>query len=391
MNRQPGTLDGITVIDFTSMMAGPYATRILADCGARVIKVEAEAGDYMRYRSPIREGRSAYYGQMNSGKESIVLDLKNARGQAIARDLIRGADVVVENYRPGVMKNLGLAYEDLKDGSPRLVYCSISGFGQTGKRARDPAYAPIIHAASGYDMAHLVYNSHMERPQMTGIFNADAFAAVYAFGAIQSALFHRERFGIGQHIDVNLIDTMLNLLVYECQEAQFEVTQKRPLYQPLKASDGFVMVAPVNQKNFENLADAVGRAEWKTDARFCTNNAREHHWQELMDMLEEWTIQRTAQQCEDILMKAGVPSSRYATVAELFNDAEMQSRGSFTEISDHSGSYRIPVQPFRFSQAAVVSRPHVSDVGEDTDSILREKLDYSEADIEVARSSGALR
>ncbi|MGE0233045.1 MAG: CaiB/BaiF CoA transferase family protein [Flavobacteriaceae bacterium] len=390
MNNHSGTLEGVTVIDFTSMMAGPYGTRILADCGARVIKIEAETGDYMRYRSPIRDGRSAYYGQMNSGKESIALDLKNPRGRQIAHDLIRGADVVVENYRPGVMKSLGLSYDELKASCPRLIYCSISGFGQSGKRARDPAYAPIIHAASGYDMAHMTYNSHLERPQMTGIFNADAFAAVYAFGAIQSALYHRERFGAGQHIDVNLIDTMLNLLVYECQEAQFEVTQKRPLYQPLKASDGFVMVAPVNQKNFENLADVVGRPEWKTDARFCTNNAREHHWQELMDLLEEWTIQRTAQQCEDILMKAGVPSSRYATVADLFADAEMQARGSFTEISDHSGSYRIPVQPFRFSQAAVVSRQHVADVGEDTDAILRDMLNLSADAIAEARASGAV-
>lgn len=391
MNRQSGTLDGITVIDFTTMMAGPYATRILADCGAKVIKVEADTGDYMRYRSPIRDGRSAYYGQMNSGKESIVIDLKNARGQEIARDLIKGADVVVENYRPGVMKKLGIGYDELKAECPRLIYCSISGFGQSGKRAQDPAYAPIIHAASGYDMAHMTYNTHLERPQMTGIFNADAFAAVYAFGAIQSALFHRERFGIGQHIDVNLIDTMLNLLVYECQEAQFEVTQKRPLYQPLKASDGFVMVAPVNQKNFENLADVVGRPEWKCDARFCTNNAREHHWQELMDLLEEWTIQRTAQQCEDTLMKAGVPSSRYATVADLYADEEMQARGSFTEISDHSGSYRIPVQPFRFSQATVESRPHVSDIGEDTVTILRDRLQYSEAQIKEAKAGGAVR
>ena len=149
-----GALDDITVIDFTSMMAGPFATRILTDCGANVIKVEASDGDYMRYRSPVREGRSAYYGQMNSGKKSIAINLKSPRGRAIARQLVAKADVVVENYRPGVMANFGLDYESLKDDCPNLIYCSISGFGQTGKRARDPAYAPIIHAASGLDLAH---------------------------------------------------------------------------------------------------------------------------------------------------------------------------------------------------------------------------------------------
>ena len=131
-----GALDGITVIDFTSMMAGPFATRILTDCGANVIKVEASDGDYMRYRSPVRDRRSSYYGQMNGGKKSIAIDLKSPRGQSVARQLVAKADVVVENYRPGVMANFGLDYPSLKDECPNLIYCSISGFGQTGKRAR---------------------------------------------------------------------------------------------------------------------------------------------------------------------------------------------------------------------------------------------------------------
>ena len=390
MAIQAAALEGFTVIDFTSMMSGPYATRILADCGARVIKVETDAGDYMRYRSPVRDGRSTYYGQMNAGKESIVLDLKKPEGRALAQRLISQADVVVENYRPGVMAGFGLGYEDLKADNPDLIYCSISGFGQDGKRARDPAYAPIIHAACGYDMAHMKYNAQLERPATTGIFVADVAVAIYAFGAIQTALLHRARFGGGQHIDVTLIDSMLNMLVYECQEAQFRTDQRRPLYQPLKASDGFVMVAPVNQKNFENLADALGSSDLKTDPRFSTIRAREQNWSELMTLIETWTMSRKAQDCEDILMKAGVPCSRYATVAELVVDKDLEARNTFAEVSDGSGSFLIPRQPFRLSNSAVEVSRHVADVGEQGEAILKKFLGLSDEDVESFKRAGAI-
>lgn len=373
--KKNSPLDGITVIDFTSMMAGPFATRMLADCGAKVIKVEPLTGDYMRYRSPLRGGRSSYYGQMNGGKNSVAIDLKSTEGRAIALALIGKADVVVENFRPDVMAGLGLDYETLRAINDQLVFCSISGFGQKGKRARDPAYAPIIHAASGHDMAHLKYNADHERPATTGIFTADVIAAIYAFGAIQTALLHRERFGVGQHIDVTLIDAMLNMLVYEVQEAQFKTDQRRPLYQPLKTLDGFVIVAPVNQKNFESLCVTIGRPELQADPRFSTNNAREQNWSALMAMVEDWTSSRPAGECEGILMKAGVPSSRYKTVGDLLEDPEMIARGSFSEISDGSGPFKVPRQPFQLSEAPILPGEHVSDLGEDSDAILSGVLD----------------
>jgi len=378
---KPSPLQGIRVIDFTAMMSGPFATRMLADCGAEVIKVEAEGGDYMRYRSPLRGGRSSYYGQMNGGKKSIVLNLKSPEGAAIARELIATADVVVENYRPGVMKKFCLSWEDLKDDFPKLVFCSITGFGQAGERAGDPAYAPIIHAASGYDLAHMHYNAHLEKPAITGIFTADVMAAIYAFGAIQTALLHRERFGVGQHVDVTLIDSMLNMLIYETQEAQFQTGAGRPLYQPLRTTDGFVMVAPVNQKNFIALAHAIGRPEWLEDARFCTITQREQNWSELMREIETWTETRTARDCEDILMRAGVPCSRYATVSELLVDRVMVERGTYQEVEDGSGRFSVPRQPFLLSEATVSSASWVSDAGADADEILSRVLGKSEDEI----------
>jgi crotonobetainyl-CoA:carnitine CoA-transferase CaiB-like acyl-CoA transferase len=384
------TLDGITVIDFTSMMAGPFASRILADCGARVIKIEPLTGDHMRLRSPLRDGRSAYYGQMNLGKQSIALELKSPEGRQIALDLTAKADVVIENFRPDVMAGLGLGYPELAKFNPRLVYCSISGFGQKGKRARDPAYAPIIHAASGYDMAHLKYNEDRDRPATTGIFTADVVSAIYAFGAIQTALLHRERFGMGQHIDVNLIDSMLNMLIYEMQEAQFKIENRRPLYQPLKALDGFVIVAPVSQKNFENLAVAVGRPEWVQDPRFSTVRAREQNWGLLMSLIEEWTEKRPARDCEELRMQAGVPTSRYMTVAQLLADTEMVARGTYHEVADGSGPFKVPRQPFQFSGAPLAGRPYVSDLGEDTEAVLRELLDLSQERIAELRARKVL-
>jgi CoA:oxalate CoA-transferase len=278
----------------------------------------------------------------------------------------------------------------LKDECPNLIYCSISGFGQTGKRARDPAYAPIIHAASGLDLAHMKYNDHLDRPATTGIFTADVMSAIYAFGAIQTALLHRERFGGGQHVDVNLIGSVLNMLVYECQEAQFQTDQRRPLYQPLKASEGFVMVAPVNQKNFESLAEAIGRLELKTDPRFSTIQAREQNWGLLMTLIEEWTVARTAQACEDILMKAGVPCSRYASVAELLKDPELKAQGTFAEVSDGSGTFSVPRQPFRLSNSAVEVRRSISDVGADCDAILDNVLGLSSDAIGDLKASGVV-
>jgi crotonobetainyl-CoA:carnitine CoA-transferase CaiB-like acyl-CoA transferase len=382
-----GSLDNILVIDFTSMMAGPFGTRMLTDCGATVIKVETTTGDYMRYRSPVRDGRSSYYGQMNMGKKSIAIDLKLPAGQKIARELIAKADIVMENYRPGVMAEFGLDYASLKDDFPSLIYCSISGFGQSGKRARDPAYAPIIHAASGFDLAHMKYNTHLERPATTGIFTADVLSGIYAFAAVQTALLHRERFGGGQNVDVSLIDSILNILVYECQEAQFQTDQRRPLYQPLKTSDGFVMVAPVNQKNFENLAEAIAKPTLKLDERYSTIRAREQNWSALMTEIEEWTQTKTARECEDILMHAGVPCSRYTTVAELLNDPELQTRQTFVEVEDGSGTFVVPRQPFRFSNSAVTVSRHVSDVGADSDAILSQMLGLSPEAIDALKTA----
>ncbi|SKA34140.1 Crotonobetainyl-CoA:carnitine CoA-transferase CaiB [Enhydrobacter aerosaccus] len=356
-------LAGMRVVDFTSMIAGPYCARLLADCGAEVLKIEEPHGDHMRSRPPLRDGHSAYFGHLNAGKKSLVLDLKSDTGRKAALELVKGSDVVLENFRPGVMRRLGLDYAALAGIKRDLVYCSISGFGQTGPRAQQPAYAPVIHAASGFDHTQFTYQDGQDRPAKTGIFVADVLAAVYAFGAIQTALIGRLRHGHGQFIDVALMDSMLNLLVFECQEAQFPSDTRRPLYVPMRARDGFVIVAPVNQRNFEQLADAVGHSEWKSDPRFATVSARTAHWDALMAAIEEWTAPRPARSCEETLMAAGVPCSRYLTVAEALADPQLAARGALARVRDGAGEFLVPNPPFRFADGSVGVGSTVPELG----------------------------
>ncbi|GAA4323137.1 CoA transferase [Pigmentiphaga soli] len=371
----PGPLHGIRILDFTNMMSGPYCTRLLADMGAEVLKIEPPSGDHNRTRRPVRQGYSSFFGQMNCGKKSIVLDLKSRDGLDAALGLAARCDVVVENWRPGVADRLGVGYAALAAIRPTLVYCSISGFGQKGPKALRPAYAAIVHAASGYDLAQVEYQGG-GRPANTGTFIGDAVGGMAAFAAIQGALFQRERTGRGQYIDVAMLDGMLNLMVHEAQEAQSPSDETMRVYEPLATRDGFIIVAPTTHKNFLELAAAVGRPEWADDPRFRRTREREAHWHELMQLIEEWTSQRTGAECEAVLLAAGVPCTRYQTVAETLADPQLQARGSLTRIDDPAGSYLIPNAPFQMPGVDTAPRNRVAALGEDGAAVLGELLGY---------------
>ncbi|HVZ42217.1 MAG TPA: CoA transferase [Ramlibacter sp.] len=368
-NSRRGPLDAVRVLDLTNMLSGPYCTRLLADLGAEVIKVEPPHGDHNRGRRPVRDGCSSFFGQLNCGKHSVVLDLKTPEGIATARAIAADCDVVVENWRPGVADRLGLGYEALRALRPQLVYCSISGFGQAGPHSRRPAYAPIVHAASGFDLAQVEYQGG-GKPPNTATYTADVFGGMSAFAAIQSALFARERTGEGQYIDVALLDGMLNILVAECQEWQAPTPAKSRVYPPLRATDGFIVIAPTSQKNFEALCGVIGKTEWLTEARFGNTVARERNWAELMSLIEEWTRTRTAADGERQLMAAGVPCTRYLTVAEAMQSEQVRARGATTAVRDAAGSYLVPNAPFRMPGVDALPRPHVPALGEHTAEIL---------------------
>jgi len=386
---RPGPLQGIRVLDFSAMLAGPHCARLMADLGAEVIKIEGLEGDLIRGRPPLRDGKSTYFGALNCGKKSVAIDLKSDAAKPIIYQIAKVCDVVVENFRPGVMARLGFDYATLSKHNPKLVYCSISGYGQSGPGATRAAYAPIIHAASGYDAANLSYQTQQDYPASTGIFVADILSGAYAFGAIQAALVHRERTGHGQAIDVSLMDSMLNLMVFECQEAQFPSDQKRPVYAPMKTKDGHVIIAPISQKNFEQMADAMQRPDLKADARFATNSGRVQHWTELMMMIEQWTEQRSGIDIESIMDANSVPCSRFLTVADAIKDPQLADRGSLSRISDGAGEFLVPNAPFQFTTPTAAG-PSVSELGADSREVLSSLLGLSDRQIDELRSQRVL-
>jgi crotonobetainyl-CoA:carnitine CoA-transferase CaiB-like acyl-CoA transferase len=381
-------LQGLRVIDFSAMIAGPYCARWLGDLGAEVIKVEPPEGDHMRHRPPLREGHSAYFGHLNCGKRCIALDLKQAAAVEIARTLAASADIVVEAFRPGVMARLGLGAAALRLQNPRLIYCSISGFGQDTALSHRPAYAPIVHAASGFD--HALGEDAEGRPVGSNVPMADILTAMFAAMSIQTALLQRQRTGLGTHIDVNLMDSVMNVLPYELQAAQAGAAQPRPSYKPLRARDGYVLVTPINARNFVKLCAALGHPEWAEDPLLATDAARFRNWSEYMRRIESWTMQRTAAECERILSAQGVPCTRYLRVEEAMREPQFAQRESFAPVIDGPHEYFSTRLPFSFDGRRPLPGARVAALGGDTAQVLRERLQMSDADIEALERSCAI-
>ena len=367
------SFQGLRVLDFSTTIAGPHCTRMLADMGAEVIKIESAEGETMRTRPPLRNHYSTVFGQLNIGKNSLVLDLKSPAGIEVVRRLIAGTDVLVENFRPGVMRRLKLDYGSLQQLNPKLIYCSISGYGQSGPSAELPAYAPVIHAASGYEMAHLAYQPGRSRPDYCGIYHADVLTGVYAFGAISAALYQRHGTQRGQHIDVSMLESMLSLTLNELQWSQFEVKPtQRPMFGPIATADGYVMVAIASEKTFQSLMKVIGHPEWVSDPRFAAYADRRDHWADLMDGVEAWSCAVTTKQCLVALNAEGVPSSAYRTVAQALDDPQIAHRGALTEVEDGGGTFKVLNLPFRMSGAGVSAAKRMATLGEHTIAYLRE-------------------
>ena len=372
-DNSTGSFAGLRVLDFSTTIAGPHCTRMLADMGAEVIKVEPADGETMRSRPPVRNRASSVFGQLNAGKKSLVLDLKSPEAVDVIRRLLDRIDILVENFRPGVMQRLKLDYDSLRELNPRLIYCSISGYGQTGPSAELPAYAPVIHAASGYDMAHLSYQPGRARPDYCGIYHADVISGVYAFGAIAAALYQRDATQRGQHIDVSMLEAMLSLPLNEVQWSQFAVTPpSRPMYGPLETADGYVMVAIASEKTFQSLARVSGHPQWIDDPRFATYSVRRDNWNTLMDGVETWSRTLSTRECLAVLNGGGVPSSAYRTVAEAMSDPQIAHRGALATVEDDGGSFKVMNLPFRMSEARVAAGKRAATLGEHTVAILRE-------------------
>ena len=370
-------LQGVRVLDFSIMLAGPYCARLLADVGAEVIKIEPPEGDDMRLRTPLRDGHSAYFGQLNAGKRSLALDLKSADAIKLVHQLVKETDILVENFRPGVMERLGLGYDALRTINPRLIYCSISGYGQSGPAAERAAYAMIVHAESGFDRSLMRYAGDRDRPASGAIFVADVLGGIFGYSAIQTALIQRARTGVGQRIDVALMDCMLNLLVYELQEAQFPIRSSRPTYGPVRTLDGDILIAPITPRNFAALCEVTGQSELANDPRFKTVPGRGANWTAMMQVIEKWTERHTVRECMAALDKAGVPSAEYRDPGATLSDAHLLERGSFATIADGAGEFMGVNAPWKMSGAATSMQRDIPAVGAHRDDVLSRVLGLS--------------
>ncbi|VIO78013.1 Acetyl-CoA:oxalate CoA-transferase [Bradyrhizobium ivorense] len=382
-------LAGVRVLDFSIMLAGPYCARLLADVGAEVIKIEPPEGDDMRLRTPLREGHSTYFGQLNAGKRSLALDLKNADAIELVHRLVAETDILVENFRPGVMDRLGLGYEALREINPRLIYCSISGYGQSGPAAERAAYAMIVHAESGFDHSLMRYAGDRERPAAGAIFVADVLGGIFGYSAIQTALVQRNRTGKGQRIDVALMDCMLNLLVYELQEAQFPISAPRPTYGPVRTRDGDILIAPVTARNFTALCEVTGQEDLVTDPRFATVPARGANWTAMMQVIERWTERHTKAECLAALDRAGVPCAEYREPGAALSDPHLQARGVFGAITDGAGEFAGVNTPWKMSEADTSIGRAVPAVGAHRDEVLSRTLGLSPDAIAGLAAAGA--
>jgi crotonobetainyl-CoA:carnitine CoA-transferase CaiB-like acyl-CoA transferase len=394
-------LDGVRVLDLTRVLSGPHCTRMLRDLGADVIKVEPPAGDLTRFATPRRNGLSGYFVQQNVGKRNLSIDLSTTGGVAVVLELIECVDVLVENYRPGVMDRLGLGNEIANARNPRLVYASISGYGQTGPWVDRRAYAPVVEAETGIIASQgraregpLTKDPHS---------HADAYTSLEAASAILAALFQRERTGRGQRLDISMAETMMYVnehlhdALWEGDDDPSWIRSFRPDdYLVLTVADGESLIVsghPAERGTFDLFVAAMGRPELFDDDRFTSVELRLEHLDELGAIVREYaSTVPDADEFERRFAKHSLAVGRVRRPGDLATTDWGVDRGVIAEIDDRAGgTIKVPDVPWRFSDAAAV---HVDGVvkyrGEDNRDVLAELLGYDDERLDVLERAGVL-
>ena len=395
-------LQGYKVLDFTHALAGPTTTRLMAEMGAEVIKVEqAPNGDPARFTPVIKHKRSAYFMQHNLGKQGICVNLKTDAGREIIRALVPHMDVVVENYSPGVMGRMGFAYDNLKTLNPRLIMCSISVLGQTGPLSHLPGFDYIAQAYAGITE---MIGEPGQTPVIPTTSMGDVSTGVHALAAIACALLHRERTGEGQFIDVSLLDAYIhkqdaNLELYEASQGQIVPTRggaHHTVVAPcgvFKAAQGYILLIAILPHHWKSLTQVMKRPELYDDPRFRTMTDRAQHREALTIEIERWLQSFTNRDdALAVLEKEHVPVAPVLTIPEVVQQPHFLERGAVRPITDRVfGTLRLPGFPFYFS-AKRESRPLVApDLGEHNEAVLSRYLGYDAARVAELTSAGVLR
>lgn len=374
MSSRP--LEGIRVVDFTRLFAGPLCTMTLADLGAEVIKVEAPSGDDARFFGPpFLGGEGMNFMALNRGKRSVVLNLKTESGKRAAKALAGSADVVVENFRPGVAERLGIGFGDLAPSNPGLVYCSISGFGPAVELGRKPALDLILQAVTGV-MARQA--DHDGTPRLLCITVADTYAAAQGVQGILAALFVRERTGSGQRVDVSLLEALLTAQAYRiiCDPETLELPafDDTVPYQAFEARDGrWLAIAVVSAANWRALCTALGDEELAAAPEYATNPLRVENRESLIPRLQEDLLRRDRDEWLGILEAEGVPCAAVSELTDLMRDPAMLATGVLSEIRHPTaGTVRTLGTPLRFSETPARVGAAAPRLGEHTAEVLAE-------------------
>ena len=391
-------LDGIRVVDLSRVVSGPFCTMSLADMGADVIKIEEPGrGDESRaFGPPFLGGESPYFLSINRNKRSCTVNLKCDDGRAILQRLVAQADVLVENFRPGAMARLGLDYAALAPRHPRLVYCSISGFGDSGPDAARPGYDLIVQGESG--LMDLTGEADGP-PTRIGTSIADLTTGLMAAQGILLALYARQTTARGQQVRVAMLDTVVSLLTYNT--GNFFATGEAPTrrgndhpsvvpYQTLRAADGWINLGIANDALWRRYCGAIERPDLRDDPRFATAPERVRHRAHLIPIIESLTAQRSVQDWLDLLGAAGVPCGRIRNVAEACTNPQLTERGKIVERPHPTaGAVKMVGQPIELGDTPASIRTAPPLLGEQTDDVLRE-AGYTDDEIRAFRAGGAV-
>ena len=391
-----GPLKGIRVLDLTRILAGPYATMILRDLGAEVIKIEQpETGDEARDFGPFKNDFSLYFMSVNRGKKSITLNLKSQRGKELFLELVKGSDILVENFRPGTMEKLGLDYESLKTYHPSLLYAACSGFGQTGPYAMRGAYDMIIQGMGGI----ISITGEPDRPPVrVGTSIGDITSALFTAIGILSALRHRDQTGEGQLIDVGMLDCQVAILenamvrYFSTGDIPRPLGRRHPAITPFEvfeSADGYVVIAIGNNELWRKFCEHVGHPELINDERFHTNALRTENHEALFPILAEIMCRRTTDAWVEALETIGVPCGPVNTVDKVANDPQVLARDMIAEVEhDTTGTVQVPGLPIKLSETPGQIDAPAPNLGEHTSEVLTGLLGLEAEEVNQLKQDG---
>lgn len=391
-----GPLKGIRVLDLTRILAGPYATMILRDLGAEVIKIEQPGtGDEARDFGPFKNDFSLYFMSVNRGKKSVTLNLKSRRGKELFLQLVKGSDILVENFRPGTMEKLGLDYESLKEHHPSLLYAACSGFGQTGPYAMRGAYDMIIQGMGGI----ISITGEPDRPPVrVGTSIGDITSALFTATGILSALRHRDQTGEGQLIDVGMLDCQVAILenamvrYFSTGDIPRPLGRRHPAITPFEvfeSADGYVVIAIGNNDLWRKFCEHVGHPELIDDERFHTNALRTENHESLFPILAEIMCRRTTDAWVEALEAIGVPCGPVNTVDKVANDPQVLARDMIAEVAhDTTGNVQIPGIPIKLSETPGQIDAPAPNLGEHTSEVLTDLLGLETEEVNRLKQDG---